>query len=367
MKILIAGDWHSDLHEQPLHDALMALGHEVYKFSWYQYFKFLRTSTNLNQSQKVEENNFVKNLSYRFQNKYMFGPIISNLNNDLIHKANLINPDVIFIYRGSHILKKTLVEIKISNPSAILIGYNNDDPFSPLYPIWKWRHFKSSISIYDLMLSYRKSNIKDYYRYGAKNVKLFRSWFVKNKNFITDLTDEQRNKYECDVVFVGHYENDGRINYLEEIEKCGFKLKIFGPEEWNEKILKSKYLKKHFPVSLVWDNDYNLALNGAKIALCFFSKLNRDTYTRRVFEITATKTLLLSEYTDEMSSLFESDKEAIYFSSKDEMIEKIKFLLNNDRKCQEISNLGYKKVFANLHSINDRAIELTQFISELKK
>ena len=33
MKILIAGDWHSELHEQPLYEALKNIGHDVYKFS----------------------------------------------------------------------------------------------------------------------------------------------------------------------------------------------------------------------------------------------------------------------------------------------------------------------------------------------
>jgi spore maturation protein CgeB len=34
MKVVIAGDWHSDLHEQPVHDALLTLGHETVPFAW---------------------------------------------------------------------------------------------------------------------------------------------------------------------------------------------------------------------------------------------------------------------------------------------------------------------------------------------
>lgn len=366
MKILIAGDWHSELHEQPLYEALKNIGHDVYKFSWHQYFKLANANSNPEISQKVKEKNFIKNISYRFQNKYMIGPIIYYLNNDLVTKICDLRPDVVFIYRGSHILKGTLVKIKKLYPTMLIVGYNNDDPFSPYYPKWKWRHFKSSVKIYDLILSYRKLNIPEYYSYGAKQVKLFRSWFDKSRHFNTQLTESEKSKYNCDIVFIGHYENDGRIKYLEEIAKRGWNLKIFGPREWNRELKKSKYLKKHYPISLIWGKEYNLAINGAKIALCFFSKPNRDTYTRRVFEISATKTVLLSEYTDEMKSLFKPDEEALYFKSIDEMVLHVNSILNNKNKRIQIENFGNRRVYNDGHEVNDRAIKLIEYINDLK-
>ena len=46
MKILVAGDWYSDVHEDGVFQAYEKLGHEVFKFSWHQYFecKILPTS-----------------------------------------------------------------------------------------------------------------------------------------------------------------------------------------------------------------------------------------------------------------------------------------------------------------------------------
>ena len=126
------------------------------------------------------------------------------------------------------------------------------------------------------MLSYRKSDIPLYNKLNANRVFLLRSWFVPEKHFPKKLNKNEIIKYGCDIAFIGHFENDGRLSYLEEIEKLGWKLKIFGPGyEWNKPIKKSNILSHHAPVNLVWEEEYNNAINGAKVALCFLSKLSR--------------------------------------------------------------------------------------------
>lgn len=37
MKILIVGDWHSELHEEAVFHGFKKLGHEPIKFAWHQY------------------------------------------------------------------------------------------------------------------------------------------------------------------------------------------------------------------------------------------------------------------------------------------------------------------------------------------
>ena len=76
------------------------------------------------------------------------------------------------------------------------------------------------------------------------------------------------------MVFVGHYEKDGRQEYLKEVVKRGWSLKLFGPGyEWDNVISDCKYLSDQVPVRLVWGSEYNKAIAGSKVALCFFSKL----------------------------------------------------------------------------------------------
>jgi spore maturation protein CgeB len=346
VKILVVGDGHSAIHEVAVVAAFKKLGHEVEPFYWYPYFK--------------SDSLFVR-LWKKAQNKFLIGPTINLLNRDLVMQAVKLQPRLIFVYRGTHITPNTLIKLKQALTYCEIFGYNNDDPFAAGHPPWLWRHFLKCVPIYDLVFAYRKHNLDDFIKAGAKRVELLRSWFVPELNHPVSLSAQDKSSYECDVVFIGHYENDGRIEYLEEIVKAGYRLRIFGPPyEWDELLLKSKTLKCLAPVHLVWNADYSRAICGAKIALCFFSKLNRDTYTRRCFEIPASGTMLLSEYSDDIASLYVAGKEADFFKSKQEMISKVKFYLGDDNLRRHVALAGQQRVIQDGHDIVSRMARVIQ-------
>ena len=352
MKILIAGDWHSELHEESVFNAFKALGHEVLKFAWHDYFQ---------PSSRIDA------FSKKIQNRFIIGPIIHRLNLDLIKAVTVFSPEIIFVYRGTHITAGTLKKIKKQFPAVILLGYSNDDPFAKGHPYSLWRHFFKAVPVYDLMLAYRHHNLDDLLRIGAKRVELLRSWYFPERNHPVKLSDEDKIRYECDVVFIGHYEADGRKQYLEELVRQGFKLRIFGPGyDWDPVLVNSYELKSQAPVRLVWGEEYNKALCGAKVALCFLSKLNRDTYTRRCFEIPATGTLMLSEHSNDLVSLYKEGREADFFKSKEEMILKLKNYLGDEKLRKIVAANGYQRVLADGHDVISRMKQLLEQVTKIK-
>ena len=76
----------------------------------------------------------------------------------------------------------------------------------------------------------------------------------------------------------------------------------------------------------------------------FLSKMNRDVYTRRCFEIPAMKKLLLCERSEDMQEMFVEDKEAVFFSDKLELLEKVKWLLANPTIINDIAEAGFQRV-----------------------
>ncbi|MDD0815393.1 glycosyltransferase [Curvibacter sp. HBC28] len=354
MKVLIAGDWHSDLHEQEVMLALRRLGHEVAGFKWHHYYAGTGTGW--------------RSVWLRAQNKYVMGPTLWRINRDFVRQALAERPDMIFVYRGTHITAQSLQRVRQALPACVLVGYNNDDPFAPTQPKPLWRHFLAATAHYDLMLAYRHANLADFRAAGAKRVELMRSWYVPQRNHPVSLNEAQNLEYETDVVFIGHFEPDQRLKHLEEIVRQGVRLRLFGPDKyWSGPLARSATLKPFAPTRLVWGEDYNRALCGAKIALCFLSKLNRDTYTRRCFEIPATGTLMLSEYSDDLASIFQEGSEVEFFRDLDEMMHKIKLYLSDAPRRERVAAAGRARVVQDGHDIDSRMGALLKTIEGIQR
>jgi spore maturation protein CgeB len=346
MKILVIGDWIYPIYEEAFHRGFLDLGIDSAKFEWGPYFS-------------------KKSILTRVQNKFNRGPLVEKLNRDLITALSNEKPDILFIYRGWRLKRRTLIEIKRLFPSMKMILYVNDDPFSPLYPRWYWAELINSICLYDLIFAFREHNLDEFKRHGSKNTELLRPYYVPWLHSLSNI-DNVYPKYQHDVIFVGHYENDGRLDYLKSICEMNLKLKIFGePDHWNNILKKDNCFKHLIPVSFLFDVNYCRELSLSRIALCFLSKLNRDTYTMRNFEIPATKTFMLSEYTDDLATLFKEDKEVVFFRNKNELLEKIKYYLDNEDERNKIAEAGYDRVIKDSHSVIERAKYILSFIEKL--
>lgn len=356
MKFVIAGEWIAEIHEDAISSALGQFGHDVHRFAWSRYFVENPPSQVLP--------GIARSLWSRSQRKFLAGPALSRLNSDLRRLALETRPDVVLVFRGTPIFEDTLRELKQALPATLLVSYNNDDPFSKHHPRYLWRHFLRCIPAYDLILSYRPHNVPDYERAGASRVELLRSWYLPTRHFPIALSAEDLERYRCDIVFAGHYEPDGRERILESLLREGFDLRIFGPE-WNRVRGKLRFLESKQPIRAVRGLEYTKAIRAAKIALCFLSKINRDTYTRRCFEIPAIGTMLLSEYSDDLATLFEEGKDAEYFRSEDELVAKLRRYLSDDAGRNLISAGGRRRVESDGHDNVSRTRQLISAISPL--
>lgn len=359
MKVLIVADGHAaTFHGDAYGERFKRLGHEVSYFKWQGYFKNYPYAKHYGLKP-----NKLSSVYYRLQNKLTFGPAVCKLNSDLVKLCHENNYDLVFVYRGTHIKPRTIKEIKKSG--ALVFGYNNDDPFSKVYRPYFWRHFIKSIPQYDHIFYYRHKNKQDYLNVGYSNISLLRSSYIKELNFKVKNTNDS--PYNCDLIFIGHFENDGRDKTFLQLLKAGANFKLYGTN-WH---LSAYYedIKNllGYDVKPLYGADYNLALNSAQIAIVFLSKINNDTYTRRCFEIPATGTLMLAERTDDLKSMFTENEEAMYFSTKEEFLEKAQQLVQDKDLCQKVASAGYKKLLNSHHEVTDRVNEVIKVYEQCKK
>jgi hypothetical protein len=354
MKFLVVGAWQWSWYHQAFSDALAILGHEVRPFGWAELFL---------DGLQVEQGARPKSLWTRLQDRVIWGPLVSRLNDHLVDEALAFRPDVVFVYNGTHVRPSTLNQIKQGVPSLKLVQYCNDNPFSKRADRLLWRHLKRGLPIYDIHFVYRQANFDDVRRHGGREVHLLRSYYVAETDFRVAV-DESDGAFHSDVLFAGHYEPDARIDCLEGVARLGVNFKLFGGTWYlaGQRLDARSPLRPFMPVRPLVRADYRKAISGTKIALCFLSKLNGDTYTRRSFEIPAMRSFMLSEYTDDLASMFREGEEAEFFRSKEELLDKIKYYLKHDAKRQAVADAGHRRLLRDGHDVVSRARDFVSVI-----
>lgn len=342
IKVLVIGDFISPIHEDAICTAFSNNNINVEKFKFSKYFK---------------KGNYFRTKFNNFQIKYGFGPVIWKINNDIITQIKNNRYTFVFFYRPRIIRNNVL---KLISEKTIIYFYNNDDPFGNLYSKYFWKKYFSGLKYCNHIFYYREKNKFDYLELGYKNISLLRSYYVKYLNYPT------KKDYLFDVVFIGHFENDGRDIFIKFLIDNNINIKIFGPE-WKRSQYFDYFYNTIGDIYPLDNKKYNDTLNQSKIALVFLSTLNSDSYTRRCFEIPATKTFMLSTHSNDLANLFIPEIEADYFQTKEELLFKIQFYLQNNKIRENIVERAYEKIISNNHEVTERIkIVLDQLSIDMK-
>ena len=200
----------------------------------------------------------------------------------------------------------------------------------------------------------------DYKQLGYENTSILMS------NYIKEIHHPLEIKKDIDVVFIGHYEDDGRDQtLLKLVKEIGCNLGIWGSNWISSPLFEELRNVTVGEFTTLFNEDYCKTLNRAKIALVFFSKINNDGYTRRCFEIPATGTFMLCEDAPQTRSMFSEGVEAAYFRSSEELIDKVNKYLQNNELREKIASAGFERLKKDGHEIHDRAKEVLKKIIEI--
>lgn len=274
---------------------------------------------------------------YRFSSKLLG---VRKVNRLFLKYITNSKPDVIFFYRTNMIMGTTIKKIKKENPEIKILVYHNDNPYLGFKRKIKYYFFLSLVPYADIVYCYRKSNLGQAIALGAKRVELFLPHFCSKIHY----KDPEIKEKEIDVVFVGHYEDDKRVDYIDALIQSNIDVRIYG--NWAH-ISK----KMNWPDNIVhpnaYEQEYRKVIAKSKLALCFLSKHNADGYTRRCFEIPAIGTTLMSEYTVELSEMFVENEEIIFFDSPKILVTKVKKILENPDEIKRINENAIRSVNMN--------------------
>lgn len=269
-------------------------------------------------------------------------------NSSLVGAAKELRPDVVFVSKGAHVAAKALLSMKEAT-DAVLINYSTDDPFCRANST---PDLIRAIPHYDLYATPRLANMEDLRRAGAKHVTHTHFAYHPNNHFPEHPSGAEAERFASDVVFVGGADDD-RVPYFDAISEIpNIKLALYGGYWTNHPRLR-RYAK-----GFARGRDYRFALCGAKMSIGLVRRANRDGHVMRSFEVPACGTFMLAERTTEHCELFDEDKEAAYFDSREELVDKVRYYLSHDTERERIAAAGHRRVTAYRNTYADRFEEL---------
>jgi spore maturation protein CgeB len=224
---------------------------------------------------------------------------------------------------------------------------------------------------------------------------------------------QKKNNYEeSDFLFTGSLISGAgfhkeRIDYLESILKSGIKVSLYGNLEKKSKIVIKKIfyhvivtlrklgLKKIIAlIPMLRENEsfgdtpinfystkllsstkapvfgYEMFKVLSKSKICFNihgEVAGNSAGNIRMFEATGVGTCLVTDWKENIETLFEPGVEIVTYKNKEECIEKIRWLLDNPNERKKIALAGQKRTLEN-HTILKRAEALNSIIlAELNK
>jgi spore maturation protein CgeB len=178
-------------------------------------------------------------------------------------------------------------------------------------------------------------------------------------------------KWSCAVGFLGGWEPRREV-YLHALAAREADLKIWGgyweflkDGRWTLrraiilrqlaggdrfKIHRDPALASRLQGGEVYGDDYAKALTNSRIGLGFLRKVCPDQHTTRTFEIPACGSMLLADRTAEHQAFFEEGKEAEFFESQEEMVDKVAFYTANEAARSTIAAAGYRRCIDSRYS-----------------
>ena len=270
--------------------------------------------------------------------EWILSPNARGLHELLLTKAAEIKPDVFWFEWPRMISKETIIELKKRFPNALVVSYQDDNPFGTRrFASYSWQRFFDAMPYYDLHLVKRESDIPQYKSRGATNVEVL-LWGYAEDIFYPEAVPD--NPSTPEVVFIGTA-LDQRVPFLDKLTgKLGVEVHVYGGR-WDRTALNTD--RKHLIHGSLTDADYRKVVCGAKIALGFVSHTNLDEYTGRLFEVPACGTMFLGESTELQKTLYVENKEVVFFNSPEDCRDKINYYLSHPEEREQIAAAGRQR------------------------
>jgi spore maturation protein CgeB len=314
--------------------ALERLGHEVIRLNSYDY---------------EPANALLNKIAFRLA----AGPWIERMNRDLLATAERERPDVVWTDKLLGMKPATLDRLRAMGIATV--SYMIDNPFGTRQDPG-WRLYMKDIPRYDLHVVQRDANIDHYKQHGARDVIKIQTAYEPTVHFPPPAgwNDKDRDR---EVSFIGTpYDRRGEL--LTRLWKeFGVMVAVSGGLVWKEHLSTEAVSAMYRGHGEMFKDAYREGIWHSKINLSFLTHANQDEFAHKSFEIAACEGFLLAERSEGHLARFREDEEAVFFSTIEECVEKIRRYLPDEAARRRIASAGRARAEQSGYH-NDRQVGL---------
>jgi spore maturation protein CgeB len=314
--------------------ALERLGHTVVPLNAYGY---------------DSKNALVRKIVFRLS----MGPGVNRLNRDLLAVAERERPDLLWADKLLWVWPSTLERLR--EMGIATVSYMIDNVFGPRRDPG-WRLYRKDISHYDLHVVQRDSNIAEYRQHGARDVIKIQTAYEPTIHFPPPVGwgDKDRDRA---VSFIGT-PYDQRAKFLTRLWKeFGLDVAVSGGLVWKPALGPEATEALYRGHGELFRDEYREGIWKSKINLSFITHSNQDEFVHKSFEIAGCGGFLLAERSDGHLQRFKEDEEAVFFSTIEECVEKIRRYLPDEAERERIAAAGRDRALRDGYH-NDRQVGL---------
>lgn len=270
--------------------------------------------------------------------------------------------DAVLVFKGMSLFPETILKLK--KHTKVICCYNPDHPFKFYSRGSGNKYVSSSIKNYDIYFSYSSkivSSLIDKYHIPSYCIPF---------GYDSSLSDKYgigyNDKTVSSFLFFGAWDRN-RALFLKNLQRND--LVIYGDDKWNTCTKQMPLVQKSFKQKKLYEIDLynNIKSSTGVINILREQNIIEESHNMRTFEVPGYGGLLFSNYTDEQASFFEPGREAFYYSSKDELNDKMNFAQRNPEIMLKIKKNALSRSKKNNYSYDNRSIEMLNIIKSIIK
>ena len=258
--------------------------------------------------------------------------------------ANLpdVKFDLVYVDAGELVGPSLVRELK--NRFGTVINYSVDDPFG-LRDGRRWRMYRQSVPVYDLIVVVRDTNVPEAAVCGARDVLRVHRSADEIAHAPRMMAEQDHRRWASEVLFVGTWMPE-RGGFMARLVQLGVPLSIYG-NRWRKAPEWAALRSCWRGPGLYEDDQYARAIQCAKVSLGLLSKGNRDLATQRSFEIPYLSGVLCAERTSEHAALYTENEEAAFWNTPEECAGKCMQLLQDEEHRKRLAINGRNRCLRN--------------------